>query len=510
MKGFDKDCAAGFKKYEFSQCRNCRIKECRVKTHYLEQKAYPVVIISHQRLFMHSEFNSDLHEFETWVDEKGVVRKRQLLLIDEKPVFTVTDCVDSNRLNGLLNEVKALESRFKAEGLASEVEGAKNVLEKVMDDFKEPGIGYFDPQERFRFSKEFKSIWKIHGSEWFHRLPEIVEYLINEGGVVERTIQHHVKLLCSHKVEVAWENYKTVIFDGTSDIDRSYTDEYRYLPGIEPVQYPNLTLNVCNRGNLSRTGIKRRDVNHFIDKLSADCASLILSRPEDRFYIVSYKEHESAFRASLRSKLGDEPYSRVEMDHFGNTKGKNDRRDCTCIILLGLLHKGESHYVAKYSSVYGRAGDLTVNNIRHSRKFIDPHLSQFIRLEQVAELAQEIYRTAIRRHGTRNVDVFLFSRDNELVEDLKAYFPGCKDGEWKALNSCPGAKGAMDLIDILKTELVEKGRQTITKRELKGMMVKGLKYQLKNKDVRNWLVENGFVETNRRIEAAAALKLQAA
>jgi CheY-like chemotaxis protein len=86
--GYNKDiCVKGHPEYEYGLCSRCECSKCRVKSARYEQYNYPVVVITHERLFRNANTQEFIENLKTWRNEHGVIHKRQYIIIDERPKF---------------------------------------------------------------------------------------------------------------------------------------------------------------------------------------------------------------------------------------------------------------------------------------------------------------------------------------------------------------------------------------------------------------------------------------
>jgi hypothetical protein len=130
MMGYEAGyCKEGYTKYKPSQCRTCPVKvaDCRVKNNYQRQKQFPIVVISHKRLFDMSEKRDLLEALRYWESTPSVglgkidlnsTHQRPLLLIDERPTLVENVPTTTQTLTTLLADVKKYTPGFYPEVLS--------------------------------------------------------------------------------------------------------------------------------------------------------------------------------------------------------------------------------------------------------------------------------------------------------------------------------------------------------------------------------------------------------
>ena len=427
MLGYSNDdCRMGHRTYKPSQCKTCDVpfNACRVKYNFAMQKRYPVLIISQARLFEMSDRDDALGTLRFWEERiqvgpdeyETIKHPRRLLIIDEKP--KLVDNVDTNDAmwDQLISDVK----EFTPDHL-DEVEKAVNIVRNyysMPDEYDV--IDAID--DEFRWSKDFINSWKDNYLGDYPDYPTLLRRIITEGGLFSR--QDNIVSL-THYNNIYWADYNAVIFDGTAMTDPDYRDDrfiFWDLPHLRP--YYNLKINVCMEQNLSKTYYQKH--SDFIKKF---CKDIIDIADGGITYVVSYKGYEAEFEKYLKN-------NNVKLEHWGNTKGRNDIVSCKNIICAGLLHKGEKFYHSKDIALHGpREGRRSFGCVTNDkvRRFVDLDTESTKVFDFLTELIQDIFRTGLRNHYDDNeINVYLCTRDVNLINLLEASFPGCiVNIDWK-------------------------------------------------------------------------------
>jgi len=428
MIGFAEwDCQMGHHFYKPSLCKTCNVpfNECRVKYNFTYQKRLPIVIISHARLFEMSDRDDALSSLRYWEESiqvgpdefEKVKHPRRLLIMDEKPKLVDNVATDNNMWDEFIADVLQFTPDY-----ANEVQKAVRLVRNNYAKADEYDI--VPPvDEGFKWSKEFIEEWRDHYLGDHPEYPELLRRVITEGGLYSR----EANAVClTHYSNTYWGDYNAVILDGTAMTDPDYRND-RFLfwdvPHLRP--YHNLTIHVCMEQNLSKTYYKEHE--EFIGQFCNDIKEIA---KQGKTYLVAYKGYESEFEQRLR---GNEE---IRLEHWGNTKGRNDLKDCQNIVCAGLLHKGETYYHSKDIALYGVRDDersFSSNTIGRVRRFTDLNTESTKVYEFITELIQDIFRTGLRNHySDEEIHVYLCTRDPNLINLLQDFFTGCiVDRDWK-------------------------------------------------------------------------------
>ena len=410
-------CKKGYKTYRPSQCRTCDVKvaDCRVKYNYQRQKHYPVVVISHKRLFDMSEKGDLLESLRYWesTSAPGKINfnsrhQRPLLLIDERPTLVENVATNSQTLTTLLAEVQTYTSDFYPEVLSG-----VNLIRDFYtfpDDYK-----HIDSScAGFHWTSKFTFAWKADYLGDFPDYPELVAKIIREGGLYHGT-DHSITT--THYTNTYWQDFSTFIYDGTADLDPDYKDDKFYfadIPHLRP--YENLTINVCMDQNLSKTYYEEH--SGFVRNFCEDIKDIAVT---GKTYVVAYKDYEPEYMNQLKDVQD------ISIEHYGATKGANHLMDNVNIVCTGILNKGEPYYLSKAIALNGSVNAFQSETTDRVRRFTDTSAESIKLFDMVTDLVQEIFRTQLRNHSSEaSVNVYLCTRDANIVHNLKDTFRGCK------------------------------------------------------------------------------------
>ena len=106
---------------------------------------------------------------------------------------------------------------------------------------------------------------------------------------------------------------------------------------------------------------------------------------------------------------------RIIVAHYGSTRGSNAYKDCSIVVLGGILHKTEHYYIGKAKALFDQRNiyleDTTCSNYGRMRRFNDTNIELVKLLDMLVDYSQEIKRSN-QRDNTKNVEgkVYLFHR----------------------------------------------------------------------------------------------------
>ncbi|MGE7021332.1 hypothetical protein [Solibacillus cecembensis] len=420
-----KDCKKKPTEYEHNLCGRCSFrKSCKLPMKYEVQKQHPILIITHARLQMEG---MQLSKFATWKAADGKEYKRSRIIIDEKPPILDVKTISTLDLELLIFNLKSMELEIGSEDIDRSLEVVNNLKAILLSTDKEEKMPPLD--ESFAFG--FDSIWYKRYSGNKVGLLKDVEAVINLGGAVNE-YNNKISITTSKKVAYDFSLYNTIILDGTAINDF----EYRYLSGFKMLDVPRLksynqlTLNVDNTIASSKT--KLINDPELIDKIVKYTREMSVEKP---VLLLCYKSLRKTFENALNDEVKKK---RVAINHFGNVKGSNSYSNYSCVVIVGIVNKGEPYYMNKSGEIFSEVSNLERTTINKVRRFNDVNIEQHKLSDQFVSLVQDILRTSIRNNGsTQEVEVFLFTRDMVLTKMLHEYFVGSKIMKWDLLGHKP-------------------------------------------------------------------------
>ena len=416
--------------YPYCKCEHK--KECRYYNQSKEQQKYPVLIITHDRLF--DEVRNDTFTVKYRLFNKVYVREK--LICDEKPKMIydsdLTEWQFAKYSQAILKRLLSInDEAYKEFQDSLNLISPLFMIQDNIDIQARESILPIDPN--FSFSKnfwvEFGSM--IHYKEEYHKFPETIENLIKYGGHRSFNKKHSniwIKINTSHYCVYTYGNqFHSIIFDGTADIDFSYIHKKYRIFHFEPLrQYTEFFFYECNYLKSTKTELSKDNVlGAFIEQVKL----IVKQNSGSKIYLPVYKDHEPMIREGLREYIDQDI---IKVAHYNSTKGSNDFRECDIVIIQSFLHKTEDYYIDIHRAITNKyLDDLSATPYDGLRRFNNKEIEHFKITDQNVDYTQEIKRT-IQRDQTRDIPgkVYLFTNDTYLLEVLKWKFPGCQAIKW--------------------------------------------------------------------------------
>lgn len=422
------ECLKQLPKYSRKECRACGL-ECKMKEARTDQKNYPVVIMSSEKLRMTMLYHKDLREFEHYYDSNGRIKDRFILIIDEKPPIAINKEISRREIHSVDEVLKGAKEDSK---LFAEVTAIHQKLEELNQamaslDKRSHFFDAIDP--KFQISKELKSYFfnAYKGND-----PEIMELIagiIRKGGVIRQdNLNKDIegKIFTVDHIDYSGK-LKTVIFDATALYDIEYkgnTFSILSLPTIR--EYPKLDIYNCPV-NLSRSTIRKKEKPIEPNALFQDL-SFINGK---EVLILTYKAEEKLLAEAVSLSGFDISNTHVYFDHFNNVKGKNDYSEAEILVMYGVNFKSDDFYLAKaYSLGMNISNTDDYINTANGRLSTNQEIRKLTFSDMFTDLLQSIFRTKLRRNQPVPVQVYFFNPYLDVVDMLNQYLLNSRCNQW--------------------------------------------------------------------------------
>ncbi|MCM3271145.1 DNA-primase RepB domain-containing protein [Paenibacillus elgii] len=478
-------------------------KECRYYNQMEEAKKYPIISMTKERLSLTSDFLSKHYRyFYAGVGKERTTR--QLLIIDEKPelvsVHSISQKDFETRTKYIITEFE--KKSKKKEQLIMEFENAIKLISPLFREVTTPEN--FEPLDKgFNLSSdfwiEFETIFDYTKKE-IYAIPDIIESVIRNGGHIEsKTDQYIIISTAFYHNYTDAQDFQTVIFDGTADIDPEYIHENYYLFNFEPLRtYEGLTMYICNNINSSKTSMDEDTIEAFCK----DVRQIANENPNEKVFLAVYKSDETKIKSNLNDLIQNE---QIKLAHFGETKGSNNFKDCSIIIVQGVLHKTEGYYIEQSKAIYKQKdidiSDISIRTVDNTRRFNDPVIEVTKLLNMLSEYSQE-FKRGNQRDNSRNVEgkIYIFHKDKMFLEKLNLKFPNCTMIPWtpkNVLESKIDGKQNNTAIKAIKDAINELNHQPIITyevlKEKTGLDKKVFSKTMNKPDVQALIVGNRYI-----------------
>lgn len=373
--------------------------------------------------------------FNSTVDEiRELTKNRKIIMFDEKPYFneqikinikTFND-VDTALHNALDNTIEPTNKDWliaQWELLRAKFQDTIREYEKLNTKGKLELWHYRDNEtisendEQFiRLINQYRLKLQKYDIESYKNVLAIMQ-IVYEGATFtsckisksqEQKYENYFTVLIDNKDKMINSGAKVYVLDGTSDISPDYKVSYVNLIDCSCFLLPldKLTIN-CVNVSTSRIRFDKPDKNKYIDCI----ANYIKVLPNKCDAVFTYQKIEPILKNYFST-----------VNHFGNIKGKNDYRDKTNIVQIGLNRYSDLAYQlqAGYNALEKYEGKKAT--VYASASIIDKIMYNTI----LADIEQNLYRTKIR--NTDNADMvtytILFNTNQykHLVELSKARY----------------------------------------------------------------------------------------
>ena len=224
----------------------------------------------------------------------------------------------------------------------------------------------------------------------------------------EQKYENYFTVLVDNKDKMITSGAKVYILDGTADISPDYNVSYVNMVDCSDFLPPlnKLTIN-CVDITTSRNRFDKSDRNKYIDCI----VDYIRSLPTKCDAIFTYQKIEPILKNHFDM-----------VNHFGNIKGKNEYRDKTDVVQIGLNRYSDLAYKlqAGYNALEKYDGKKIT--IAAGKSKIDSVMYNTI----LADIEQNLYRTKIRNADNTDIVTYtiLFNTKQykHLIELLKARY----------------------------------------------------------------------------------------
>lgn len=377
MKSWDRDICLNkeIKESGYKICKDCKFDQCPLQKQNKEQKQRPFVFMTNARI---AELGEGLKHYK----EYGNGKERTLLFIDERPQLADTMAINITLMNDIKNYISdkikydCLEDRYDFKDLFSQV---YDRIENFMIDCnkrycdKDKNKDKNDKQHGIREIatvfigededltsdderwKELCKKYKLYNK--FSKELQHIQRVLRHGGlyVCEGNVEF-IQSLGKKYVSKNYEEYRTIIFDGTANIDMHYSSIRKYSKSLyvpNSRTYENVHIYNFTNYNLSKSSILNS--NYKIDAINDFLRKLPSYFPNQKIYAVCHKDFVIPTSNNTDVYVADDNYIKDKngrLYYFGNTKGKNDMRDCNVMVMLGWNIKPDYTYAIQFLNHY--------------------------------------------------------------------------------------------------------------------------------------------------------------
>ncbi|UFH66437.1 hypothetical protein KQH81_07920 [Clostridium cadaveris] len=459
LEGWNEEICTFSKKLEIGMCKKCT-NQCKVKKQTYEQSEYPILLVTNARL---KDCGESINRYKEYKDGK-----RNLLLIDERPAILDTTKIDRK----LLNDIDSYISNLKYEDLTDKTMLLKywrEITDLILNNMSSLRGKY----KRFIISNNsnigvckdnynFMKLWNKHVKYEYKRELDHIHDILTQGGlyVCEKNTEFIARIGNKNLQQQYCNDFKTIIFDGSSLIDPQYislirTGQAKYLDIENTRTYENLNLFIFTAHKLTKTEFTNKKY------LIKAVAKFINNRLKEGLYI-NYVVCPQEQALQLSNLLNDTLKKTVVKNddgrcfYFGATKGSNKMSKCTRMFQVGwdtmpdyeyaiqflctcidwnlwlksCLDLNKAIYFSEKLEVKDRSllecSSGTYKSFNNDYSFGITSLNNFKMQDIVAKFYQEIHRTRLREYSyDGEIKVILFQNKYIIYQMIQQMFPKC-------------------------------------------------------------------------------------
>ena len=431
--------------YEECPKRQCpEYDTCHLMRQASRTRETPILILLHAR---YANFVEDISPFLAW-DFQGEERYRSLLLVDESPDrFTSTD-ICLRTLNDA--EVAIEEAPPSSSASASRSEILFQWNRQVRTSFfavkrllrsKPTRSGFLTQEDRDAagFQPEaFAELQKMVAERFPHSPAESLLAALSSNDQILYN-SDHFDTLSFPRLRSFSPGPATFLFSGTAELAPELTQDPHVtmlsLPWAET--FERLTIHV-QRGDVLRTSktalSTRRNRAALVAWLKAHLPELICGHK--KVLLVTYQSYAaelwaelSDFQDGLIPYIDGSGHPQAKLPYFGGLNGSNLYQTAECVLCCGLPRYDPQAYLSRTIALDSKRVLEDWNQCSEQNPSLRPEqLPSVMALQDIIlanDLAQLIYRCALRRHGESTpITVWLFLPPTGTLEHLARFFPG--------------------------------------------------------------------------------------
>lgn len=434
--------------------------ECKIYEQQEKQNKYPILMITNARL---KECGDSIKRYSQY--ENG---KRKILLIDERPDILDTVKVNKKLLNEISTEISKCEyentdEKTKLENIFKDIQDKLTIkMQKLRKKYKRFIVSNINNEPICKTDNEFMDLWNKYMKNHYKRELEHIHTILTKGGlyVYEKNTEFITTIGSKDLKELYSDTFKTIVFDGTALYDPLYSGMYKkknikYLDIENTRLYNNLYINVYMKHKLTKTTFK--DKKYLVKACGEFVNERMKKGTENKGYVVTYQAISTALANHIDRRYDISMINNRETHYFGNTKGKNDMKDCNIMFQFGWDTMPDYEYVIqwlsvsvnwdgvlKYCSDINKSEEVSDDFIIKDRsevkcgyytyssqykcyEFGAQLLNQFKMFSIVTSFYQEVHRIKLRKYTCTNdkIEVNIFVIQNIILSMIKQLFEGC-------------------------------------------------------------------------------------
>jgi hypothetical protein len=435
------DCLEKYDTYNPNLCRACTQMECRVKQNMELSKTYPVLVTTHKRVQLAENLpylQPQLYSYTAFENDKPKEIRRYDLFIDENPDFYELRSIHMLDLDDFKDELKLTYKR-DCKGKEALVNYFSNLIDNLkgilVENYEEYFDGFVNKSNYLEFAKHENNFKENYYGHNFVKCLDVLSVLKYGGKKISNT-----KVTFPTFRSLSGLPFNIMIFDATASINKNYTYNCKLIKVPETRIFNNLTININNKHNLSKSYYKENA--NFPVRVAEEIKKSL--DEHECVLIVTFQDIEKVYHELFRDEINQ---GRILLAHVNATKGRNDLHRATCIYVLYSLYKTDNYYLmGMKDGLKIDPNKIIFDNIDSKRQpmyikedktvALCNEVYDFMVHDKAKDLVQEIFRTKARIYNfDGKVEVFIFNTDENIIDCINPYFNGATIQPWNATDT---------------------------------------------------------------------------
>ena len=359
--------------------------------------------------------------------------KRTLLLIDEKPNLLDSEVINQSFISNVRDSidnypVRNEPDRANKDRLRKLLGEVDRKFGELIDLHKDKDFYIYKPTGQL--TSDDTTLFELGNNLDFEsqtKLKHIERLMLSEGGlwynkIWDKSNKQFFRTLGVHNYS---NQFKTIIFDATADIDLEYSDleQYTFLDVEWNKKYDHVYLHNYGEVFLSKSSINDRFGNNKKVDAFVTWFNRTFEKEERNIYLTSFKKCSDALKRKLIT--GNAWKKVITNDHgdvatYGATKGQNNWEKCQVAVLFGVYTQREDTYTAMLLSFFWMEQFLKAIDEEEIEKTTElfrmtdgkyqfERMNLFRLSKIMVDLEQDLFRCSIRNYNSsERVDIYTF------------------------------------------------------------------------------------------------------
>lgn len=404
-----------------------------IQTQLEAQRKCPIVIITSTLFKILGENLSVFKKFTH--PQHDTACERDILIIDEKPLLLDSERIDQKFISDIKNNINqfpiaAFSDTNQKDILRNLLHEMDSTFQQLISQYKDDDFFIHKPTDKITSDDE--TLFKLIKNLDFNiqnKMQHIKRFMLEEGALwynknYNFINQQFFRTIGLHNYS---EQFKTIIFDGTADIDLEYCNEEKFifLDVTNNAKYSHVSVYNYSELNFSRGTLVERRGNNKTMKCFVEWMNNHFKDKECKIYLTTFKDATAGLTKILMEPKYKDLIQKIVLNEkgkvasYGATKGQNMWQGCNVAIMLGKYIQSEDIYTATAISHLwaqffkeGEAKRITELFNFEDGKYKGERLNFFRLTKIMVDLEQDLFRCAIRNYNeTAPIEIYTFGLD---------------------------------------------------------------------------------------------------